>query len=111
VASDHHREKAHLAEQHLRGGHRSAGGGGDQALALAEGSGGETEESISSLLRYFKERALPDLGSNIKCGNSLIGYDYYDDHKNLSAEEMQRINAFEWKTEFPEVFEREGLMQ
>ncbi len=70
---------------------------------------GETEESISSLLRYFKERALPDLGSNIKCGNSLIGYDYYDNHKNLSAEEVQRINAFEWKTEFPEVFERGGF--
>jgi hypothetical protein len=29
---------------------------------------GETQESISSLLRFFKERALPDLGSNIKCG-------------------------------------------
>jgi len=70
---------------------------------------GETEESISSLLRYFKERALPDLGSNIKCGNSLIGYDYYDDHKNLSTEEVQRINAFEWKTEFPEIFERGGF--
>jgi len=70
---------------------------------------GETEESISSLLRYFKERALPDLGSNIKCGNSLIGYDYYDDHKNLSAEDVQRINAFEWKAEFPEVFERGGF--
>jgi hypothetical protein len=70
---------------------------------------GETEESISSLLRYFKERALPDLGSNIKCGNSLIGYDYYDDHKNLGAEEVQRINAFEWKTEFPEVFEQGGF--
>ncbi len=70
---------------------------------------GETEESISSLLRYFKERALPDLGSNIKCGNSLIGYDYYDDHKNLSSEEVQRINAFEWKTEYPEIFERGGF--
>ena len=70
---------------------------------------GETQESISSLLRYFKERALPDLGSNIKCGNSLIGYDYYDDHKNLSAEEVQRINAFEWKAEFPEIFERGGF--
>ena len=34
---------------------------------------GESRESISSLLRYFKERALPDLGENIKCGNSLIG--------------------------------------
>ncbi len=70
---------------------------------------GETEEIISSLLRFFKERALPDLGSNIKCGNSLIGYDYYDNHRNLSAEEVQRINAFEWKTEFPEVFKRGGF--
>ena len=25
----------------------------------------------------FHERALPDLGDNIKCGNSLIGPDFY----------------------------------
>ena len=25
----------------------------------------------------FHERALPDLGRNIKCGNSLIGPDFY----------------------------------
>ena len=70
---------------------------------------GESRESISSLLRYFKERALPDLGENIKCGNSLIGYDYYDDHPNMSHEEARRINAFDWKTGFPEVFERGGF--
>ena len=70
---------------------------------------GESRESISSLLRYFKERALPDLGENIKCGNSLIGYDYYDDHLNISDEEAKRINAFDWKTGFAEVFERGGF--
>jgi len=70
---------------------------------------GESRESISSLLRYFKERALPDLGENIKCGNSLIGYDYYDDHRNMSDEEARRINAFDWKSSFPEVFERGGF--
>lgn len=70
---------------------------------------GESRESISSLLRYFKERALPDLGENIRCGNSLIGYDYYDDHPNMSHEEARRINAFDWRTGFPEVFERGGF--
>jgi hypothetical protein len=70
---------------------------------------GESRESISSLLRYFKERALPDLGENIKCGNSLIGYNYYDDHRNMSDEEVRKINAFEWERGFPEVFLRGGF--
>ena len=39
---------------------------------------GESQESIGAQLGLFKERALPDLGSNIKCGNSLIGPDYYE---------------------------------
>ena len=72
---------------------------------------GESQESISSLLRYFKERALPDLGENIKWGNLLIGYDYYDDHPKMSDEEVRRINAFDWKTGFAEVFERPDLMR
>ena len=70
---------------------------------------GETKETISNLQRFFKERALPDLGENIKCGNSLIGYDYYDDNLNISEEDAKRINAFDWKTEFPEIFERGGF--
>jgi hypothetical protein len=28
-------------------------------------------------MKFFHERALPDLGDN-KCGNSLIGPDFYD---------------------------------
>ncbi len=37
----------------------------------------ESDESINSQLKLFHERALPDLGANIKCGNSLIGPDYF----------------------------------
>ncbi len=70
---------------------------------------GETKETISNLQRFFKERALPDLGENIKCGNSLIGYDYYDTDLNISDEEAKRINPFDWKMGFPEVFERGGF--
>ena len=37
-------------------------------LKVLEGESGET---IANQLRLFHERALPDLGGNIKCGNSL----------------------------------------
>ncbi len=70
---------------------------------------GETKESITSLLRYFRERALPDLGSNIKSGNSLIGWDILDERPDLTKEELQRINPFDWQAEFPEVFTRGGF--
>ena len=38
---------------------------------------GETQQSLQTVFRTFQERALPDLGKNIECGNSLIGPDFY----------------------------------
>jgi hypothetical protein len=61
---------------------------------------GETENTLSSQLKLFHERALPDLGNNIKCGNSLIGSDYFADQLFPESEEMQRINPFDWDAEF-----------
>jgi type I restriction-modification system DNA methylase subunit len=68
---------------------------------------GESEASLATQLRMFQERALPDLDDNIKCGNSLIGPDFYDDEQMmlLDEEEHYRINVFDWETEFPQVFE------
>ncbi len=67
---------------------------------------GETEESIGQSRMLFHERALPDLGDNIKCGNSLIGPDFYQNAQMqlLEDEERVRINVFDWKTEFLQVF-------
>jgi type I restriction-modification system DNA methylase subunit len=67
---------------------------------------GENEEILNNALRLFHERALPDLDGNIKCGNSLIGPDFYDNlqMKLLDEEEQYRINVFDWKKEFAEVF-------
>jgi len=67
---------------------------------------GESEATIEQQLRFAQERALPDLGSNIKCGNSLIGPDFYHDKQMsfLDKEERDRINVFDWHAEFPEVF-------
>ncbi len=41
---------------------------------------------------------LPDLGGNIKWGNSLVGSDFYDgaDVGDLADEELQRVKAFDW---------------
>jgi len=67
---------------------------------------GETEESLRRAKLVFKERALPDLGNNIKCGNSLIGSDFYRNHQGnfFENEERYRINVFDWEKGFPEVF-------
>jgi len=70
---------------------------------------GETAESIDSQLSFLRERALPDLSANIKCGNSLIGPDFYDDQQLgmlLDEEQSYRINVFDWEAEFPEVLGR-----
>jgi predicted type IV restriction endonuclease len=69
---------------------------------------GENEGTITKQLKISQERALPDLGANIKCGNSLIGNDF-PQRKFCTEDEMYRINLFEWKTEFSEVFKDGGF--
>ena len=72
---------------------------------------GQNDQTLSAQLRLFHERALPDLGRNIKCGNSLIGPDFYKDQQLnlLGDEERFRINVFEWKAEFGEIMESGGF--
>jgi predicted type IV restriction endonuclease len=72
---------------------------------------GENEETIESQLKMFRERALPDLRSNIKCGNSLIGPDFYESTQLnlLDDEERYRINAFDWKAEFADIMKGGGF--
>jgi len=69
---------------------------------------GETAQSLQTVFRFSQERALPDLGDNIKCGNSLIGPDFYQQQQLalLTDEERYRINVFDWRAEFPHVFRR-----
>ncbi|MDO8673556.1 MAG: N-6 DNA methylase, partial [Dehalococcoidia bacterium] len=72
---------------------------------------GESGESIGKTLRMIHERALPDLGDNIKCGNSLIGPDFYDGQQAsfLDEEERYSINVFHWRTEFPKIMKSGGF--
>jgi len=62
-------------------------------------------------LSWLGERILPDLGQNIKCGNSLIGPDYYNTGQMpmFGDEESYRVNVFDWHTAFPQVFAAGGF--
>jgi len=74
---------------------------------------GETEQTLQPMLRFFHERALPDLGENIKCGNSLVDSDFYDRQQMLLLNENERfrINHFDWSGEdgFSEVMRTGGF--
>jgi len=70
---------------------------------------GESDETLKRQLSFVRERALPDLGRNIKCGNSLIGPDYFTGQLLPDEEAMRRINPFDWMAEFPEVMEAGGF--
>lgn len=71
---------------------------------------GETEQSVQTIFNLFQERALPDLGKNIKCGNSLVGPDLYDQQTtDMDSDARYQINVFSWKTEFSEIFRTGGF--
>ena len=70
---------------------------------------GETQASINQQMQLFNERVLPNLGNNIKCGNSLIGTDFYDNQLDLFPEQMKKINAFDWEEGFSEIFKQGGF--
>ncbi|MCA1455502.1 N-6 DNA methylase [Bradyrhizobium sp. BRP22] len=72
---------------------------------------GESGDGLARQMDFFRSRPLPDLGANIRCGNSLIAPDFYSD-ANLDffgAEEQYRINAFSWAENFPFLKEGKGF--
>ena len=71
----------------------------------------ENQDTLERQMKLWRERALPDLGNNIKCGNSLIGPDFYEGEQLtlLDDEEQSRINAFDWTAEFPEIMQKGGF--
>jgi type I restriction-modification system DNA methylase subunit/predicted type IV restriction endonuclease len=70
---------------------------------------GENQETLGQQLRLWRERALPDLGENVKCGNSLIGPDYFQGQLIPDEEEMRRVNPFDWEKEFPKTMKAGGF--
>lgn len=66
-----------------------------------------THDELYEDYDLFNQTLLPELGSNIKCGNSLIGSDSFDGEFLFDIDERKNVNAFDWDVEFPEVFGRD----
>lgn len=59
-----------------------------------------------------KKELLPSLAKNIRCGNSLISYDIFDQLTLFDEEKKERINPFDWyskSTGFGEIMEQGGF--
>jgi type I restriction-modification system DNA methylase subunit len=72
---------------------------------------GESKETVGKQLELFRKRALPNLTRNIKCGNSLIDSDFYENQQAafFNEEEQYRINTFDWGIEFNEIMSGGGF--
>jgi len=75
----------------------------------------ESRESIDQQMKLGLEGVLPNLGDNIKCGNSLIGPEYYELEQQGSMfdeKEMRRVNVFDWEDDrkgFGEIMRKGGF--
>ena len=67
---------------------------------------GESQQTLARQYELFHQRALPDLGGNIKCGNSLVSPGAAGETQLtlLPEADTYRINAFDWHGAFPQVF-------
>ena len=70
------------------------------ALRLLEGC---SAEELDSYRAVTGNKLLPDLSGNIKCGNSLVGYAYFDYDSTAVADIdiLRNVRPFNWDKEFP----------
>ncbi|GAB3291981.1 Eco57I restriction-modification methylase domain-containing protein [Pseudoclavibacter terrae] len=59
----------------------------------------EEPSDASVALTGFKDRILPDIEANVRCGNSLIGHDVLTDDELLDVDDPARtkLNPFDWR--------------
>jgi len=75
----------------------------------------ESRESVDQQVKLGLEGVLPNLEGNVKCGNSLIGPDFYGTGQQetlFDEAEMRRVNVFDWDDEgegFGEIMKRGGF--
>ena len=70
---------------------------------------GETDQTLQLGLLPFSDRALPNLADNIRCGNSLIGPDYFAARLPPDPVEIRRVKPFDWAQAFPDALSAGGF--
>ncbi|MDR2734132.1 MAG: N-6 DNA methylase [Spirochaetota bacterium] len=72
-------------------------------LKLLEGETQEAEEQ--NRFTHSSMALLPSLDENIRCGNSFVGTDFYDQPElQLSRDDKMKLNCFDWEAKFPDIF-------
>ena len=72
---------------------------------------GEDEASVNNFIHQHSEKILPNLKSNIKCGNSLVDSKFFEfmpdalDDDNL----LFSVKPFDWDEEFPDIMANGGF--
>ena len=68
----------------------------------------ESKQYRDWLIKYTDNTLLPSLEDNIKCGNSLIGSDFYaQGNLDFTEEDRIKVNCFDWEKEFGWLKEQE----
>ncbi|OQP18379.1 endonuclease, partial [Bacillus stratosphericus] len=72
---------------------------------------GENEASVNNFIHEHEDKILPNLTSNIKCGNSLVDNKFFDFMpESLEDDEILfKTNPFEWEEEFPDIMANGGF--
>jgi hypothetical protein len=69
----------------------------------------EDSRTMGRQLALFPDRILPNIDSNIKCGNSLIDPAYYAGQMIADKDEIRQVNPLDWRREFPAIMEDGGF--
>lgn len=72
---------------------------------------GENAGSITNYLEKYKQRVLPSLDENIKCGNSLVDDSYFKFHPEAidNNELLFKLKPFNWKEQFSFLEQKNGF--
>lgn len=72
---------------------------------------GEDEASVNNFIHQHSEKILPNLKSNIKCGNSLVDSKFFDFMPDALDDDklLFNIKPFDWSEEFSEVMTNGGF--
>jgi hypothetical protein len=60
--------------------------------------------SVFDRLKLYHEKLLPNIDGNVRCGNSLVEVDFYDEHLDDMV-----IKPLNWRKAFPQVFQQGGF--
>jgi len=72
---------------------------------------GEDEASVNNFIHQHSEKILPNLKSNIKCGNSLVDSKFFNFMPEALDDDglLFKVKPFDWKEEFPNIMANGGF--